>query len=614
MWKRPEAIQLITVDLSDIPKLPNDLYLPKDALCKDQLVPVHQLILRRNSLNDLDPYMLAMDKIKTHLMHLSLRENQFTLFPSQLALLPQLTSLSLAENRIDCIPPGIFPSLNSLQWLNLTKNALRSLPLDLVQCTKLRGLDVSHNQLAIFPEAVFFLPYLKALLLDGNCLRTVPSPSHFPAGLEVLSLAGNRLTLIPSCLVYHPPPALAHLNLSGTEMGHLPEDFLLTGYEQLSSLDLHSCALQSCPVWFLQRLSTKKALRRINLALNAIEHLPEEVGALTGLQWLNLNGNRLSMLPASMARLTGLVKLGLAQNRLETLPPLLFLHMQRLEKLDVRRNRLKYWPPSFLTLIQRPARASIELAVAHQVFSSFLDPPVVCDLHQTGALYEQIQCHQCCPFGGRLEDLFQAGNVRLQYVSGLIVCLDQAYQVFSQAAVTACLDRVAAGNHSLSTGSLTTALAQDLVKQHIFLGCHTPMFSKQRFDDAIPPEPAQPEPVHWSAWHQPRTLYQTALIACLNRTLPSRLSRQTPCPDQVQNAIRQALVKLPSILTEPKAEQCDRCLSWYTDSLFYVGHTVLLPQNALQIPIRYHLCSLACALDTLVDLYLKSKAWQLKHT
>jgi Leucine-rich repeat (LRR) protein len=79
------------------------------------------------------------------LSELSLRENVFKAFPREILVLSNLTSLSLANNRLRYIEPGIFSKLVHLEWANFGGNRLSELPTDITYCQGLKGLDLQNN-------------------------------------------------------------------------------------------------------------------------------------------------------------------------------------------------------------------------------------------------------------------------------------------------------------------------------------------------------------------------------------------------------------------------------------------------------------------------------------
>jgi Leucine-rich repeat (LRR) protein len=102
-------------------------------------------LLRRNRLDSLRIYAKALTQLKQYLTELSLRENNFVKFPIEITVLKNLTSLSLANNQLETIESDTLSQLPNLQWLNLSHNQLKDLPVDLVCCHHLRGLDLENN-------------------------------------------------------------------------------------------------------------------------------------------------------------------------------------------------------------------------------------------------------------------------------------------------------------------------------------------------------------------------------------------------------------------------------------------------------------------------------------
>lgn len=127
--------------------LPSNLFQPKSTFFnrKQSAPAVQQLLLRRNRLDSLSNYAKALAQLKQHLTELSLRENNFTKFPSEITVLKNLTSLSLSNNQLTFIESDTLSQLTNLQWLNLCNNKLTELPVDMVCCHHLRGLDLENN-------------------------------------------------------------------------------------------------------------------------------------------------------------------------------------------------------------------------------------------------------------------------------------------------------------------------------------------------------------------------------------------------------------------------------------------------------------------------------------
>ncbi|CEG67425.1 hypothetical protein RMATCC62417_03858 [Rhizopus microsporus] len=635
---------LITYEISNIPNLPKNLFIQVDPdnIKKNEFI---ELMLRQNNLDTLEPYIDALAELKKNLIHLSLRDNRFPSFPIELILLTNLTSLSLAENRIGRIADGMMSRLPNLQWLNLSKNRLRVLPADIVKCSQLRGLDVTSNKLTQFPDAVCSLSLLKILLLDKNKIENILSNHKLPVKLEVLSLGSNKLTKIPSCLIHDPPLTLTHLDLSENALTMLPFAFMSEGYESLVSLDLHSCKLACCPSWLFVRLSKCYRLRRLNLSLNQLKTMPNEVCLLTQLQWLNVNGNRLTAIPESLSKLTNLVKLGIAQNNIELLPPLLFVHMQKLAKLDVRKNRLTYYPPSLLSTVKTHDRfTNRDFYVPQKVFSSF-DLRSTCNRHiRKPSFYDTLFgsriCDHCHPFGGELDELYTAGNVKLQYVTGLICNLQEKKHGDSvpvQAmSLQGAFDIISASPNAddINVKSILRKALFEKSGDGQMSYCADKRFSQRNYTYNIPSDTAQPVNSEYETPVEERvrlaltsipSLREISLRTYLNTTdkgfyddkyedygeYAGKERRMDHNPTRVKRFIKAVLPPIPALAVDD-CRQCDYCLQWYRQSIIQVAIISVLPDIGTTTPIRYSLCSLNCALDSLLNMYRSTKEWEVK--
>ncbi|MGF6209596.1 leucine-rich repeat-containing protein kinase family protein [Pseudomonas frederiksbergensis] len=144
-------------------------------------------------------------------------------------------------------PREIFDLADSLEVLNLSGNALRSLPDDLHRLTRLRIVFCSDNQFTELPAclgqcaalsmigfranriervpAAALPPLLRWLILTDNCISELPSELGERALMQKLMLSGNRLQQLPQSLVQlH---RLELLRLSANRFTELPE-WLLT--------------------------------------------------------------------------------------------------------------------------------------------------------------------------------------------------------------------------------------------------------------------------------------------------------------------------------------------------------------------------------------------------
>ncbi|KAI9480377.1 MAG: hypothetical protein EXX96DRAFT_481005 [Benjaminiella poitrasii] len=606
--------------------------------------------LRGNQLSSLEEYACEFLIARNYIKYISLRDNEFETFPVQLTIFQNLTALSLSKNHLHEIPQGVFPEMNALQWLNLGYNSLKDLPNDIVYCQHLRGIELSNNQLSEIPKVLFKMKTIEELSLQNNQIKSIPNTCVLPSNLKTLNLSFNQLTSIPLAFIFLVPDYLSALLLSGNPLGHLPNNFLATGYHHLCCLDLHSCKLNSLSPTFFNNLARISRLKRLNIAINKLKAIPEEIGKLISLQWLNLNDNQLTELPETLTRLSCLVKIGLAQNQLEQLPPFMFMHMISLEKIDVRSNRLRYLPPSMLGLI-RAAEMDLnpETAVPPRVvFKSSHQPQ--CLLECCGIC--ELRYHEVC---GSLKSISYGGNHDMALLDGIfaddnqLISLSDAYRLLDTIDTNGIIwdterqklnDTLLAEIYSsfntqpiIPRGSVfpTTgdrhvpgsdeSLAElpddndhDIVLSHV----------------AIPVPPALIAPRHPHEEKNPMQLREICLKAFLNKrschflhhllhpgerlrsndsSMPLRIDQQRPTLVKfLDYAIGSNC--LPMLIQDDiarKAVQCDHCNTWYTTSNYQVAYLDRLGSTEVPCPLRFSVCSLYCAVRAVVRLYLEHR-------
>lgn len=485
----------------------------------------------------------------------------------------------------------------------------------------------------VFPNVVFYLTHLEVLMLQKNKVKVIPPSYNFPPTLHTLNLAFNALTQVPNTLLSHPPNSLTHLHLSGNRLGQLPSKFLSHGYAKLVSLDLHTCQLERIPSKILERLSLCKDLRRLNLAINHLTEIPPEIGLLSQLQWLNLNDNQITHLPDTISSLTHLVKLGLVQNQLKILPPFMFLHMLELQKLDIRRNQLKYMPPSILSLAPRQeVDIHVDLAVPHSVFSTLSDPPC----HNTDQ--NNVDCH---PYGGSLRTLLFYENSTIEHVDGILCELDDIEDEDDDFEAVQAISLNNAYNIIQSTQrNIKNALRDALHSKKNIPYCSDAKF--RRSDHPMPnllseiddeenaisnDEDYEDEGKEAIRKETQRILTQVATLReiCL-RTHLTNSQMYLKTDKRIDQHIEKVYEFIDSALhttivpnyinhyAQGQARQCDYCQSWYTQSSCQIGYLARLCNNRLQIPIRFHICSIECTLDAIIKLYQTTVDWHTRQS
>ncbi|SDU90789.1 leucine-rich repeat-containing protein kinase family protein [Pseudomonas mucidolens] len=160
-------------------------------------------------------------------------------------------------------PREIFDLAESLEILNLSGNALCSLPEDLHRLKHLRVLFCSDNAFTALPECL------------GQC-----------AQLSMIGFKANQIEHLPAAAL---PPLLRWLILTDNRIGQLPAE-----------------------------LGERPHLQKLMLAGNRLEQLPASMAQCDNLELLRIASNRLTHLPQWLLRLPKLTWLAYAGNPLES--------------------------------------------------------------------------------------------------------------------------------------------------------------------------------------------------------------------------------------------------------------------------------------------------------
>ncbi|SFV06965.1 leucine-rich repeat-containing protein kinase family protein [Pseudoduganella namucuonensis] len=159
-------------------------------------------------------------------------------------------------------PREIFDLADTLEILDLSGNALSTLPDDLPRLAKLRILFCSDNQFIELPKALGACPELSMVGFKANRIHHVPDRS-LPAKLRWLILTGNELETLPAAI--GDCAQLQKLMLAGNRLRALPEE-------------LAACS----------------RLELLRIAANRLTELPSWLAAMPRLAWLAYAGNPFS--------------------------------------------------------------------------------------------------------------------------------------------------------------------------------------------------------------------------------------------------------------------------------------------------------------------------------
>jgi hypothetical protein len=176
------------------------------------------------------------------------------------------THLDLRHCGLTELPSEVAGLADTLEVLDVSSNALTTLPDSLAGLSRLHTFFASNNRFTSLPPVLGRLPVLDTLGFKANQIAEVQASALAPT-LRWLILTDNRITALPPTLTEC--PRLQKLMLAGNRLSRLP-----SGMGRLQRLEL-------------LRLSANHFER--------VEHaLPDELLALPHLAWLAHAGNPFS--------------------------------------------------------------------------------------------------------------------------------------------------------------------------------------------------------------------------------------------------------------------------------------------------------------------------------
>ncbi|KAJ8247340.1 hypothetical protein GJAV_G00245170 [Gymnothorax javanicus] len=269
--------------------------------------------------------------VPNHLVHMDLSWNLLEYLPDWVCDTRKLEVLDVTHNLLSELPSRLISSL-SLRKLLAGNNQLHRLP-DLLDHIPLEALDLQHNKLGELPENLFCKALnLRYLNVSANALESIPPSSHTEENLSTLQeiyLTGNNLNEnCAALLVGH--QHLRVLHLAYNQLQSYPAS-KLSKFEQLEELNLSGNQLKSLP----STVSSCKRLHTLIAHSNLISVFPDILG-LPEIKLVDLSCNELTeillpdSLPPSLQELdlTGNTSLSLEHKTLN-----LFSHITTL-KLD----------------------------------------------------------------------------------------------------------------------------------------------------------------------------------------------------------------------------------------------------------------------------------------
>uniref|UniRef100_A0A672S6E6 Protein LAP2-like n=1 Tax=Sinocyclocheilus grahami TaxID=75366 RepID=A0A672S6E6_SINGR len=345
-----KTLEELYLDANQIEELPKQLF-------NCQLL--YRLSLPDNDLTVLPPGIANLINLK----ELDVSKNSIQEFPENIKNCKVLAIVEASVNPISKLPEG-FTQLLSLNQLYLNDAFLEFLPASFGRLTKLQILELRENQLKMLPKSMHKLTQLERLDLGSNEFTEVPEVLEQLTGIRELWMDGNKLTFLPGsttgCL-----PQTQHLSIIlisnpniVTENAFSRHPKLLVSYSSTLLQCLQNFINCCITVWHvtyasfcLCRLTT---LDELDCSFNEIEALPSTIGQCVNLRTFAADHNLLTQMPPEMGSLKNVTVLFLHSNKLETLPEEMG-DMQKLKVINFSDNKLKNLPYSFTKLNQMTA-------------------------------------------------------------------------------------------------------------------------------------------------------------------------------------------------------------------------------------------------------------------
>ncbi|MCL6486565.1 MAG: serine/threonine-protein kinase [Janthinobacterium lividum] len=133
---------------------------------------------------------------------LDLSGNALSSLPDDLPRLHQLRIIFCSDNLFITLP-AILGSCQKLSMIGFKENRIRTVPAAALP-PGLRWLTLTDNAIEVLPDELGNCRELQKLMLAGNCLTSLPASLANCRQLELVRIAANRYTALPDCLLSLP--------------------------------------------------------------------------------------------------------------------------------------------------------------------------------------------------------------------------------------------------------------------------------------------------------------------------------------------------------------------------------------------------------------------------
>ncbi len=162
----------------------------------------------------------AIFNLEDSLEILNLTGNALSTLPDDLSRLRHLRILFCSQNQFKELP-AVLGSCPNLEMIGFKSNAIEVVPDTAFPASSLRWLILTDNAITILPSSIGDCSRLQKLMLAGNLLEDLPASLSNCSHLELLRISANRFSALPHWLPQM--PSLAWLAMSGNPCVPAPE-------------------------------------------------------------------------------------------------------------------------------------------------------------------------------------------------------------------------------------------------------------------------------------------------------------------------------------------------------------------------------------------------------
>ncbi|MEZ4776489.1 MAG: leucine-rich repeat domain-containing protein [Bacteroidia bacterium] len=275
----------------------------------------------------------------TKIEHLMMYKCEVSQINKNISYLKGLNKISLSNNLVkDSLSFINLGSLPNLEFLDIRRNDIQTIPNTFCNLVNLRYLQISGNKLSELPDSFGRLNQLEELQIWSNDLQVLPESFGNLSKLKVVSFAYNkRFELSKNVQVLSRLPNLKELNLLSTGLTSIPSNI-----NQISSLEIldigNNPKLELTQAF--ESLSNCRTLKHLGLGVLDIRSLPESFKQLDQIESIDLDANRsmnFEKVFSTISKTAKIKSISMSMCELRQIP-ISILKLKYLEELSIRQN------------------------------------------------------------------------------------------------------------------------------------------------------------------------------------------------------------------------------------------------------------------------------------